>query len=111
MSTPIAPMRATEDVHPLPPKKDTVPSVSDKPAHPKMSSNILDVGRPSDAYSGIVFAAAFEGVDDEAKSTKSHEAITVAFGDKCSPVKEVKAWRCQDDTPAILSFPWSEGHL
>ncbi|KAK6008206.1 hypothetical protein QM012_000109 [Aureobasidium pullulans] len=88
MSTLITPKRATEDVPPPPPKKDTPPPVNEKTTDPKTFSNIIDVGRPSDAYSGNGFAAA---VDDEAKSTKSRETITVTFGDGRSPIKEVKS--------------------
>lgn len=87
----LTPKRASEDVPPPPPKKDTPPPETNKPTHLKMSSNIIDVGRPSDAYSGNGFAATAENTDDEAKSTKSRETITVAFGDECSPVKEVKS--------------------
>ncbi|KAG9530397.1 hypothetical protein KCU93_g2655, partial [Aureobasidium melanogenum] len=91
MSTLLTPKRAPEDVPPPPPKKDTPPPVTDKPTHLKMSSNIIDVGRPSDAYSGNGFAATAESTDDEKQSIKSRETITVAFGDECSPVKEVKS--------------------
>lgn len=87
----LTPKRAPEDVPPPPPKKDTPPPETNKPTHLKMSSNIIDVGRPSDAYSGNGFAATVENTDDEAKSTKSRETITVTFGDECSPVKEVKS--------------------
>ncbi|KAH0348048.1 hypothetical protein KCU83_g6371, partial [Aureobasidium melanogenum] len=91
MSTLLTPKRAPEDMPPPPPKKDTPPPVTDKPTHLKMSSNIIDVGRPSDAYSGNGFAATAESTDDENYSIKSRETITVAFGDECSPVKEVKS--------------------
>ncbi|CAD0099752.1 unnamed protein product [Aureobasidium mustum] len=91
MSTLLTPGRAREEMPPPPPKKDTPPPANDKPAHLKMSSNIIDVGRPSDAYSGNGFAAAVESTDDENQSIKSRETITVAFGDECSPVKEVKS--------------------
>ncbi|KAG9633498.1 hypothetical protein KCU77_g8780, partial [Aureobasidium melanogenum] len=91
MSTLLTPNRAPEDVPPPPPKKDTPPPVTDKPTHLKMSSNIVDVGRPSDAYSGNGFAATAESTDDENHSIQSRETITVAFGDECSPVKEVKS--------------------
>ncbi|KAG9637850.1 hypothetical protein KCU95_g13982, partial [Aureobasidium melanogenum] len=91
MSTLLTPKRAREDVPPPPPKKDTPPPVTDKPIHLKMSSNIIDVGRPSDAYSGNGFAATAESTDDEKQLIKSRETITVAFGDDCSPVKEVKS--------------------
>ncbi|KAH0264583.1 hypothetical protein KCU91_g11956, partial [Aureobasidium melanogenum] len=96
MSTLLTPKRASEDVPPPPPKKDTPPSVTDKPTNLKMSSNIINVGRPSDAYSGNGFAATVQNIDDEAQSTKSRETITVAFDDDdndddCSPIKEVKS--------------------
>ncbi|KAH0371607.1 hypothetical protein KCU65_g1717, partial [Aureobasidium melanogenum] len=93
MSTLLTPKRAREDIPPPPPKKDTPPPVTDKPTHLKMSSNIIDVGRPSDAYSGNGFAATAENTEDENHSIKSRETITVAFDDDdddCSPIKEVK---------------------
>jgi hypothetical protein len=80
-----------EDVPPPLPKKDTPPPANDKPAHLRMSANIVDVRGPFDAYSGNGFAATVEDAEDEAPTNKSRETITVAFGDECSPVKQVKS--------------------
>jgi hypothetical protein len=66
------------------PKKDTPPPAADKPEHLRMSSTIVDVRGASGAYSANGFAAAVP-------SNESRETITVAFGDECSPVKEVKS--------------------
>jgi hypothetical protein len=73
-----------EDVPPPLPKKDTPPPVTDKADPLRLSSNIVDVRGASDAYSANGFAAAVP-------SNESRETITVAFGDECSPVKEVKS--------------------
>ena len=78
-----------EDVPPPPPKKDTPPPVDDKPA--RLSANIVDVRGASDAYSGNGFAATTEDVEHETPTNNSRETITVAFGDGCSPIKEVKS--------------------
>jgi hypothetical protein len=83
LSNVLAPKR--EEVPPPLPKKDTPPPATDML---RMSANIVDVGGPSDAYSGHGFSAATE---EKAASVKSRETITVAFGDECSPVKEVKS--------------------
>lgn len=73
-----------EDVPPPLPKKDTPPPTTDKPEHLRMSSTIVDVRGASGAYSANGFAAAVP-------SDESREIITVAFGDECSPLKEVKS--------------------
>ncbi|KAI4734597.1 hypothetical protein E4T50_14876 [Aureobasidium sp. EXF-12298] len=91
LSNAFTPRRMREDVPPPPPKKDTPPRAHDKPAHLRMSANIIDVRGPSDAYSGNGFAATVEDAEDEAPTNKSRETITVAFGDECSPVKSVKS--------------------
>lgn len=89
LSNAFTPKRLREDVPPPPPKKDTPPPADDKPA--RLSANIVDVRGASDAYSGNGFAATKEDAEHEIPTNNSRETITVAFGDDCSPIKEVKS--------------------
>ncbi|KAI5249370.1 hypothetical protein E4T43_00933 [Aureobasidium subglaciale] len=84
----LTPKRLRQDRPPTPPRKDTPPPQGESSAELRPSANITDVGRAFDAYSGNAFASAPE--DDKA-SIKSTGTITIAIGDECGPVQEVKA--------------------
>ncbi|KAI5197896.1 hypothetical protein E4T39_07075 [Aureobasidium subglaciale] len=83
----LTPKRLRQDRPPIPPRKDTPPSQGESSAEPRPSANITDVGRAFDAYSGNAFASA---PDDDKVSIKSTGTITVAIGDNCGAIQEIK---------------------